>query len=217
MHPRSEATPGAPAPKLSADLHELAGRFRDHPVSIGEIMETLGARASALLVVVCALPFCSPITLPGMSTPFGFVIFFLALRFALGLPPWLPGRLSAVVLPPRFFAKVLEAGSRLIGWIERRLDPRWTTLVDAPWKFRLHAAAICAAALLLMIPLPPFPPLTNTLPALTIVVLAMSAIERDGAGIAAGYALLAGTVGYLAFWAAVVGESIERIGGALAR
>ena len=36
----------------------------------------LGARVSALLILVCALPFCAPITIPGLSTPFGLVIAF---------------------------------------------------------------------------------------------------------------------------------------------
>jgi hypothetical protein len=197
--------------RLSDDLHALSTAFSDHAVTVGEVMEKLGARASALLIVTFALPFCSPITIPGLSTPFGFAILILALRLAAGLPPWLPRRLRAVALPPRFFAKVLHAGSKVVGWIERQLRPRFSWLSDASWKLALHALVIAAAAALLLLPLPPVPPLTNTLPALVIVVLTMSMLERDGFGIAAGYGLFALTLGYFAFWATVIAEAVRRI------
>ena len=197
--------------RLSHDLHELSLAFADHAVTLGEVMEKLGARASALLIVVCALPFCSPITIPGMSTPFGLVILTLSLRFAAGLPPWLPRRLRGVELPPKFFARVLEAGSKIVGWIERQLRPRWDWLSDAPWKIRVHTLVVAAAAVLLLLPLPPVPPLTNTLPALVIVVLTMSLLERDGFGILAGHTLFVFTLGYFAFWATVIVETIQRV------
>ncbi len=207
----AHSSPPDPLRRLSDDLHALSVAFSDHAVTLGEVMEKLGARASALLIIVCGLPFCSPITIPGMSTPFGLVILILALRFAAGRPPWLPQRLRGVKLPPKFFARVLEAGSKMVGWIERQLRPRWDWISNADWKIRLHSLVVAAAAALLLLPLPPVPPLTNTLPALVIVVLTMSVLERDGFGIAAGYALFVGTLGYFAFWATVIVETVRRI------
>lgn len=214
MKPLPAASPGiAPDPlrRLSDDLHGFAAAFSEHTVMLGEVMDKLGARASALLVVICALPFCSPLTIPGLSMPFGFVILVLSIRFALGLPPWLPSKLRAVTLPPKFFPKVLEAGSKIVGWIERQLRPRWTWLSDAPWKLRLHTLTVCAAACVLLLPLPPFPPLTNTLPALVVVVLTMSILERDGFGIASGHTLFVLMLGYFAFWGSVIIDFFERM------
>jgi len=62
-----------------------------------------------------------------------------------------------------------------------------------------------------MLPLPPFPPFTNTLPALTVVLLTMSSLERDGAAILVGHSLFVGTVGYFAFWGAIVWETLRRL------
>lgn len=215
VNPASTRPVTSPAPdplrRLSDDLHGLAAAFSEHAVTVGEVMDKLGARASALLVVICALPFCSPITIPGLSTPFGFVILILALRFAAGLPPWLPAKLRALALPPKFFAKVLEAGSRVVGWIERQLRSRWSWLSDAPWKLRLHTLTVAAAACVLLLPLPPFPPLTNTLPALVVVVLTMSILERDGFGLVAGHTLFVLMIGYFIFWGAVIVEFFERL------
>jgi hypothetical protein len=200
---------------LSGELRALAERHREAPVPLGEILDTLGPRASALLVVICALPFSTPISLPGLSTPFGLVILLLAARYFAGLPPWLPERLRRVVFPGAFFTKLLAASSRLIGWLELRLRERIAWLVNAEWKLRLHTAVVILAALLLMLPLPPLPPFTNTLPALVAVVMTFSVLKRDGAGILAGYFIFLFTVGYFVFWGAVVIEVFTRIGGRL--
>lgn len=207
----THSSPTDPLRRLSDDLHALATAFSDHAVTVGEVMDKLGARASALLIVLCALPFTAPVSIPGLSVPFGLVILILALRFSAGLPPWLPLRLRAVKLPPRFFARVLEAGSKVVGWIERQLRPRWDWVSDAPWKNRLHTLVVAASASLLLLPVPPVVPFTNTLPALVIVVLTMSVLERDGFGIAAGHALFVGTLGYFAFWATVIIEASRRL------
>lgn len=198
---------------LSADLRELSAHYAERAVPLGDILDRLGARASAILVVICALPFSTPISIPGLSTPFGFVILLLATRYFLGLPPWLPARLRRVVLPASFFSKVLSASAKLVGWLERRLKPgRLPLLADREWKLRLHTGAVIISALLLMLPIPAFPPFTNTLPALTAVVLTFATLKRDGAGILAGHGVFLFTIGYFIFWGAVVVEVIQRYG-----
>lgn len=189
---------------LAEELRALGRHFEGRSAALGEVFDTLGGRASALLIVLCALPFSTPITIPGLSTPFGLVILLLATRYFMGLPPWLPERLRKVHLPGDFFAKVIAASSRLVAWLERRLCVRWTILADAEWKLRLHTGVVIAAALLLMLPLPPLPPFTNTLPALVAVVLTFSVMKRDGLGLLAGHGLFLFTVGYFIFWGDVV-------------
>ena len=144
----------------------------------------------------------------------GVVILLLAARYFAGLPPWLPGRLRRVVLPAAFFTKVLNASSKLVGWLERRLrHGRLPLLADADWKLRLHTGVVIFSALLLMLPLPPLPPFTNTLPALVAVVMTFSTLKRDGGGILAGDGVFLFTVGYFIFWGGVVVEVFQRYGG----
>lgn len=200
-------------PELSEELSQLSEQYKEQPTPIGHVLDTLGPRASALLVVICALPFSTPISIPGLSTPFGLVILLLATRYFLGLPPWLPERLRRVVLPGSFFAKLLAGSSKLVGWLEARLKTRLMFMVDADWKLRLHAVVTIVSALLLMLPLPPLPPFTNTLPALVSVVITFSTLKRDGIGVLAGYALFTFTVGYFVFWGAVIVETFNRYGG----
>ena len=206
-----QSIPGGPDPhrKLSEELHQLAGRFAEQRVTLGQVMAGLGARASGQLIIVLALPFCTPIAIPGLSIPFGLVILFIAARFTLGLPPWLPARLLAVHLPPRFFHAMLEGASRLVRWMERRLRPRWRWWTETTGRLRWHTALVGFSGFLLLLPLGGIP-FTNTLPALAIVVGMLGMMERDGAAIAAAYGLLAVTLCYLGLFAGVLVELFRR-------
>jgi hypothetical protein len=199
-----------PLKKLSEELHLLAVRFEERKVTLHEVMEVLGVRASGLLIIILALPFCAPVSIPGLSVVFGLVILSIAARFALGLPPWLPERLLATQLPPRFFHAVLEGASRFIGWIEKELHPRWPWWTATPARLRFHAAMVGFCGFLLLLPLVGMP-FTNTLPGLVIVIGMLGMMERDGVAIAAAYGLLVVTVVYLGMFAAVVFEVFERI------
>jgi hypothetical protein len=209
MRPTAE-DPSAASPRLSAELHQLAETFRERSVTLREVIGKLGDRATALLVVILALPFCAPVSIPGLSIPFGAVILLLSAGYATGRPLWLPAKLLAVELPPRFFRGLLEATSRLLGWIERRMRPRWLWFTASRGWLRLHALAVCAGAVLLLLPLGGIP-FTNTLPALVVVVGTLGMLERDGAAVAAAYGLLVATLAYFALFAGVAFEVTQRL------
>lgn len=206
------SSPTGPDPlrKLSDELHALAEQFRERNVTLGEVMVTLGTRASGLVIVILALPFCSPISIPGLSVPFGAAILVLGACYVVGRPPWLPQRLLAVELPPKFFRMVLEGASKFIGWIERRLHPRWAWVTGTTAFMRLHGLLVCAGAGLLLLPLGGIP-FTNMLPALVVVIGTLGMMERDGVAVAAAYGIFLATMIYFATFAGVVIELFERI------
>jgi hypothetical protein len=205
-------SPTGPDPlrKLSEELHALAEQFRERTVTLHEVMATLGTRASGLTIVILALPFCSPISIPGLSVPFGAVIFLLGACFVIGRPPWLPPRLLAVELPPKFFRMVLEGASKFIGWIERRLHPRWAWVTGTTAIMRLHGLLVCAGAGLLLLPLGGIP-FTNMLPALVVVIGTLGMMERDGVAVAAAYGIFVSTLVYFATFAGVVIELFDKL------
>jgi len=101
------SSPAGEAPvrprKLSEELAALQGWFAERPVTLREVISVLHGRAYDLLLILLALPFCTPVPLPGLSTPLGLVIAVISLRLALGQSPWLPERLQDRRLPPGFF------------------------------------------------------------------------------------------------------------------
>jgi hypothetical protein len=187
----------APPRKLSQELAGLQARFAERPVTLREVILVLRGRAYDLLLILLALPFCTPIPLPGLSTPLGLVIAILALRLALGQHPWLPEKLQDKRLPPGFFGKLIAAATGVIRLLEKLLRPRLAPLTDHGWLRQLHAVTMVIAAVVLLLPLPI--PLTNTFPGWVILLIASGLMERDGAAIAAGYGVFAAGVMYFIF------------------
>lgn len=208
--------PESPATRtVSAELEFLIGQFHEHPVRLREVIEVMHGRAWTMLLVLLALPFCTPITLPGLSTPFGLVIALIGFRLSLGQKPWLPRRLLEMQLPPRFFSRLLGAARRLVRFLEFFLKPRMTWLLDLQTLHHAYGAMILAGGVLLLLPLPI--PFTNTLPALTVVLVAGAMLERDGRAALVGTGMFFLTLcffGALAFGGTEMVHWLrERLGG----
>jgi hypothetical protein len=183
--------------RLSEELAGLQARFAEEAVTLRAVIAVLRGRAYLLLLILLALPFGTPIPLPGLSTPFGAVIALIALRLALGQRPWLPDRLLDQRLPPGFFRRLLTATAQIIRLFEVFVRPRLTPLADVGLLRQLHAVVLLVAALVLLLPLPI--PFTNAFPAWVILFIAGGLLERDGGFIAAGYVVFAAGAGYFLF------------------
>jgi hypothetical protein len=201
---------------FSQDLRALAEEFKSRPATLAGILAATQGRGFDLLLFLLALPFLTPIPLLGLSTPFGLVVFLIGMRLAFGRQPWLPRRLLERELPSGFLIKVLGAASRLVRWLEFLLRPRLGFFHEQTIYRRTAGTLIMLSGLLLLLPLPI--PLTNSLPALTVVLLAAGALERDGLFFLAGCVAFAVAVAYfglLAFGGAhVVDELRHRLLGA---
>ena len=186
-------------PKFSKELQDLAQQFADRPARLSELLGATQGRGFDVLLLLIGLPFLTPIPLPGLSTPFGFVVLVIGARLALGRRPWLPGKLLRRELPARFIARVLATASRAVRWLEVLLRPRLDFL-HAQWIYRRVAGTlIMLSGLVLLLPLPI--PLTNSFPALTVVLLAAGSIERDGLFFLAGCGSFLATLSYFALLA----------------
>ena len=177
--------------KLSTELAMILREFEVENVTLREVLGLLHGRGYLLLVMFISLPFCTPIPLPGISTPLGLIIAIIGVRLALGAKPWLPAKLLNMRLSPAVFAKVFAFTQKIILWFERLLRPRMLWLTASPGLLQLHAIPIVICALLLLLPLPV--PFSNTFPAWSIMLISGGLLERDGKFIIAGYvaALLA--------------------------
>lgn len=187
--------PAGPVRKLSDDLTDILREFEVETVTLREVMAVMHGRGYLLLVMLLALPFATPIPLPGLSTPFGFVIALIGARLALGQKPWLPSRLLDTRLPPRLFAKVFAAARTILRGFEYLLRPRLLWLTHSATLQRLHAGAMLLAASLLLLPLPV--PFSNILPAFSVLFVAAGLLERDGLFIIAGHLVFALSVAFL--------------------
>ena len=173
------STPEQHTPKrLSRELQEISDSLEDRELTLGELMDQLEGRVYTLLLVLLSLPFCQPLLLPGLSTPFGVVIALLGLRFAFRQHPWLPAKLLRTPLTAKFIPAVLRGSAKILRTIERLLFPRLTTVFDFHLTQFFAGAVVCICGLLLLLPLPI--PFSNMLPALTVILCASAFSERDG-------------------------------------
>jgi hypothetical protein len=156
--------------------------------------------------MLLALPFCTPVPLPGLSTPLGLVIALIGVRLALGEKPWLPARLLDTPLPPATFRRVFALTRKLVLGFEKLLRPRLLWVTGTAWREQLHAIPIVINALLLLLPLPV--PFSNVIPAWAVLLLAAGLLERDGAFILAGYV---STVLAVAFFAVIGLLGVEAV------
>lgn len=191
--------------KLSAELSELKSIAGQRAVTLREVIHVLGGRAYTLLMLLLALPFVTPIPIPGLSTPFGLAIALIALRLSLGQRPLLPIKLQRRELPAGFFGKLFSVAEKVLRFLEKFLRPRLTWLTDTALLRQLHAVLVLVAALALLLPLPI--PFTNTFPAWTILLIAAGLLERDGGFVLAGYLVFIAGVLYFIF----LGDTMVRL------
>ena len=195
--------------KLSEDLALILREFEVETVTMREVMSVLHGRGYVLLVMLLALPFSTPIPIPGLSTPFGLVIALIGVRLALGQKPWLPQRLLDTRLSPKFFVKVFAAARKVLRGFEYFLRPRLLWLTGSPRLLQLHAVPILLCAVMLLLPLPI--PFSNILPAFSILLLSAGLLERDGGFILAGYFGFVLSLAFFVFMAIAGKEGMEAV------
>jgi hypothetical protein len=78
--------------RLSVELQRYFFEEERPPkVTLTEVLQLAGERIFGFLFVILALPSALPVPAPGYSTPFGLVLFLLAVQLIAGAKlPWLP-------------------------------------------------------------------------------------------------------------------------------
>ncbi len=160
-------------------------------IRVREILELLGERAFGLAILVFTLPNSLPIpSPPGFSAVTGIPILLLAAQMVLGrLTPWLPRRIGDYSFSREKFATLLKKALPYIRRIERLLHPRLAFMHGALAE-RMVGLVIVFLALVLSLPIP----FGNFVPGLSMSLIAIGMLERDGALMLAGILLGVGGV-----------------------
>jgi len=198
----NQSPPGAES--FSDTLRHLVERAQGRPVSIAQVMEWIGDRSHATLMALFSLPFCFPVSIPGLSTPFGAMIALLGIYVVFNRRPWVPGFVARRQITFETLTKLTEKALWVTKKFERWLHPRLETLCLHPAFHRMHGMTVFFLAVILMLPLPL--PLSNTVAALPVFLIALGMLEEDGAFIIAGYV---GILPCLAYYTALVWLGLE--------
>jgi hypothetical protein len=191
--------------RLSEVFADLAAQDRAR-VSIGDVVQALGDRSFAPVMILLAVPNAIPF-IPGSSTVLGLLLAVVAIQLVLGMRRVrLPARLNRWSFDREGFARLVAKVTPWLTRFERMARPRFW-----PESYRLaeRLAGIVAIALSLMIMLPI--PFANGVPAIAICLLALGISERDGLWLGAGIvvgAIAAGIVAGLFLAGFVAAEAI---------
>ena len=200
---------------LSATLRGVIARIDGSSVTLRDLMQAVGEHGLLLLCAVASLPFLIPVSIPGVSTVFGFAIILISLSITFNRLPWLPKKILDRELETRKLVPALEKGASLVARLDAYLKPRMSSFVAGAVMNRINGLAIAFAGVLLMFPLG-LVPLSNTLPAIAILLIATGMIQRDGLIVLAGYAFIVITIIYftvLGFMAFSAGQGIAALFG----
>ena len=181
--------PGLPprAKRLSEELESLLEIAPGRPMILRTVVEHLHFRGLPTLIVLLCVPFLFPLPLPGLSIPFGVAIALCGLRLGLGQSLWMPGFILNREISYDVLRKLVGFAVSFYRKVEKLVRPRMHFLQRWPGMINLMGFMIMIGGMLLSLPFPPIFPLTNTIPALAVIFMALGIMERDGVCTLIGY------------------------------
>jgi hypothetical protein len=183
-----EADNGQPqARRLSEALESLLEIAPGRPMTLRTIVEHLHFRGLPALIVLLCVPFLFPVSIPGLSIPFGVAIALCGLRLGLGHSLWMPNFLLRREISYELLQKLVGSAAAFYRKVEKLVRPRMHFLQRWPGMINLMGFMIMLGGILLSLPIPPPFPLTNTIPGLAIIFMALGIMERDGVCTLIGY------------------------------
>jgi hypothetical protein len=190
--PRS-ILPRGPA---SRRLLEVTRTLKRPELSIGAVVDALGAEGLGLALLVLSVPAVVPTPGP-FGTIFGTLVGLLAFQIMIGAERlWLPARLRNRPAPRRMLRKTVAKALPWIGRAETVLQENRLAGLTGRRARIAFALPILLMAVTIVLPIP----LGNFAPAVTLVVIGLGFLARDGLAVLIG---LIGTVIALA-WTAVL-------------
>ena len=176
--------------KLSQILSQLLVEYADRPLPLSVLLKQVGNSGFGTISGILTMPMLIPLPIPlaGFSALVGSGIILTGCQLALGYErPYLPQRIARIELSPSASQTLLKNINRLLQPIERMAKQRLPLFSNSWWGYRISGACLAWNALLMSLPLPI--PLTNLLPAYTILFLAIGLLELDGLFILFGYGM----------------------------
>ncbi len=176
--------------KHMSDLLKAEVLSDEPPGTLGDLLDSLEGRGLAAALGFLAFPIALPLPLPGISTIFGLPMLVIAVQLVLRRKSlWLPARLRKKQLNLSRLKTVATKATKWLKALEKLLKPRLTWLFTAPFEI-FYGLLAAWLAFILFLPIP----FGNVLPSLSIFLLAVAMLERDGIAALAGTALSIGSI-----------------------
>ena len=164
-------------PSISHIFTDFLKSHTDSKVKFGDLVDALGHRGQAILLLMLALPNALLLsTIPGISTIFGLPMCFVALQMLINLPHlWLPETLRNKVVDRSLLEKIIQRSCVYLVKVEYYIQPRLTYFTYGIFS-KIIALFLLTQSAIIALPIP----FGNFLGGWGVVFLALAIIERDG-------------------------------------
>lgn len=176
---------------VSQTLEKMVDHYRESSrISLDDMLHGLRHRGFAVLMLVLVLPNCVPVPIPpGGSTLFSIPLLFIAVQMLFGKhSPWMPKWLRAKSLEQKTIDKIVRIAAPRLRWVEKFLHVRWNFTASKNGE-RFIGFIWLLFAISIAVPLP----MTNFLPGVGTLVMALGMLGRDGVVVIVG--ILIGILG----------------------
>jgi hypothetical protein len=197
--------------RLTDALKRLMIAADGHSMAVTEMVEVMQGRGLHMIILLLCLPFLSPVTIPGLSLPFGLAIVVCGFRIGFGHKPWLPGFIMRHQVSHKALERMVRVGLAVYARLEKIIRPRLEFVFNGAGMRMTTGLAIALAGLLLSLPIPPPFPLTNTIPGFAIVFFSLGLSERDGVMLLVGYGMTILATVYVALIALAGKAGVESL------
>jgi len=173
-----------PRGPASRRLLEVTRQLKSPKLSIGDVVDALGAEGLGLALLVLSLPALVPTPGP-VGMVFGSLVAILAFQILIGSERiWLPARWRARTAPREAIRKTVARALPWIGRAETVLRENRMTGFTGRHARIAFALPILLMAITIVLPIP----LGNFAPAIALIVIALGFIARDGLAVLVGLA-----------------------------
>jgi hypothetical protein len=164
---------------LSAVLDGLESSVEDEAVSVQHVIETLGQRSFASLLLVFSLISASPASaIPGVTTVVAAIAFILAGQMIIGRKcVWLPAVIRQRSISKDALCRGIKWLRKPVRFVERFLKVRLHFLLHRPW---LYLPLGLILALSLFMPFMELVPTSGSIASGVIALFAAGLLTRDG-------------------------------------
>lgn len=167
---------------LSELLHDLQSHIQGDDVTVKALLEAFHERGFGFFLFLIALPAALPIPALGLSTLIAFPLLILTAQQAIGRHTvWVPQKWRQKKMSRDKIEGFIETAEPWVKRLEFFIRPRLSFVTQGVFSNMIGVAGF-AMSLAVAVPLP----LTNTVPAFGIALMAIGILMRDGLAVIGG-------------------------------
>jgi hypothetical protein len=164
---------------LSDVLDRLEGSTGGDSVAVGDVVEQLGHRSFAALMLTFSLISTSPASgIPGITAVVAALVFLLVVQMIAGRDcVWLPEFVTKRRMSTEKLCKGISWMRRPVRFVERFLRPRLDFLYRRPW---IYLPLVLILGLTIFMPVMEAVPTSGSIASAVIAIFAAGLLTRDG-------------------------------------